>query len=129
MTLPLSKRRRLLVAEDDADIGLLVELRLRRAGFDVTVATDGREALRLALSESPDLVVLDVAMPELDGLSVLDQMRTNGSTRETPVVLLSASAQESQVKDGLRRGANAYVKKPFSPDELVATIEQLLRRP
>jgi DNA-binding response OmpR family regulator len=109
--------------------GLLVELRLRRAGFDVTVATDGREALRLALSESPDLVVLDVAMPELDGLSVLDQMRTNGSTRETPVVLLSASAQESQVKDGLRRGANAYVKKPFSPEELVATIEQLLRRP
>lgn len=129
MTLPLSKRRRLLVAEDDADIRLLVELRLRRAGFDVTVATDGREALRLALSESPDLVVLDVAMPELDGLSVLDQMRTNGSTRETPVVLLSASAQESQVKDGLRRGANAYVKKPFSPEELVATIEQLLRRP
>jgi DNA-binding response OmpR family regulator len=128
VTLPVRERRRVIVAEDDQDIRLLVELRLRRAGFDVTVAADGREALRLALSESPDLVVLDVAMPELDGLSVLDQIRANGATRKTPVVLLSASVHETQVETGLQRGASAYVKKPFALDQLLATIEQLLAR-
>jgi CheY-like chemotaxis protein len=124
---PGQERGRLLIAEDDKDIRFLLELRLRRAGFEITVATDGEEALRIVRSEPPDLVLLDVAMPVLDGLSMLDQMRAHPETSDLPVVLLSATVDESQIRDGLRRGANAYLKKPFQLEELLTTIELLLR--
>lgn len=129
MASPIAERRRLLVAEDDKDIRLLLELHLRRAGFEITVATDGEEALRIVLSEPLDLVVLDAGLPGLDGLSVLDELRARPETRELPVVLVSASVDESQIREGLERGANAYVKKPFQRDELLSVIEQALGRP
>lgn len=126
MVSPVSERRRLLIAEDDKDIRLLLELHLGRAGFEIVVATDGEEALRIVLSDAPDLVVLDVALPLLDGLSVLDQIRASPGTSELPVLLLSASVDESQIRDGLERGANVYVKKPFQLEQLLTAIEQLL---
>ena len=126
MLSPITERQRLLIAEDDKDIRFLLELHLRRAGFEVTVAPDGEEALRTLLAEPHDLVVLDVALPALDGLSVLDKLRNCPETSELPVVLVSANVDQSQISDGLERGANAYVKKPFQRDELLSVIEQAL---
>jgi DNA-binding response OmpR family regulator len=125
-TATIAEPRRLLIAENDTDIRLLLELHLRRAGFDVLVAADGEEALRIALSEPLDLVVLDIRMPLRDGLSVLGMVRACPETRELPVVLVSASVDRSQVGAGLERGANAYLAKPFQLSEVLTVIEQLL---
>jgi DNA-binding response OmpR family regulator len=124
-----SARPLVLIAEDDAEIQLLLGIQLGRAGFETTIVADGKEALRIALAGAPDLVVLDLALPEIDGLTVLEQIRANEETSGVPVVLLSANAQESQIRDGLLRGANAYVTKPFRFEELLTAIKQALDRP
>ena len=117
---------RVLVAEDNADICLLVELHLRRLGSAVVTATDGREALRRIRSEHFDLVILDVKLPELDGLEVLDAVRDDRQTRTIPVILLTANARHTDVADGLSRGATSYLTKPFTRDELTAAIQRSL---
>jgi DNA-binding response OmpR family regulator len=117
--------RRILVVDDDPDIrGLLREL-LDRRGFTVTEATDGQEALRVFFDERPDLVVLDVAMPGLDGWKTLERIR---ELSDVPVVMLTAKATELEKTRGLRAGADDYVTKPFGRQELLARVEALLRR-
>jgi DNA-binding response OmpR family regulator len=117
--------RRILVVDDDPDIrGLLREL-LDRRGFTVTEARDGQEALRVFFEQRPDLVVLDVQMPGLDGWKTLERIR---ELSDVPVVMLTAKATELEKTRGLRAGADDYVTKPFGRQELLARVEALLRR-
>ena len=108
------------------DILLLVTTRLKRDGHTVVQASRGDEALALAREVKPALAVLDVGMPGLDGLEVLGQIRADAELAETKVLLLTAKAQESDVRRGFGAGADAYVKKPFSPAELAARVRDLL---
>ena len=116
----------LLVADDDEDILALVQLRLSRSGYEVIVARDGEEALRLAQEQHPDLAVLDWMMPKASGLEVLRAIRANSETADIPVVLLTARASEADVQEGLDAGANDYVAKPFSPQELASRVQSIL---
>jgi DNA-binding response OmpR family regulator len=115
-----------LVADDDPDIQTLVVLRLERSGYRVLRASDGQEALDLALSELPDLAVLDITMPKLDGCEVTRTLRADARTADMPVILLTARVQDDDVVRGLEAGATDYVKKPFSPQELGARITSIL---
>ncbi|HZR96358.1 MAG TPA: response regulator [Gaiellaceae bacterium] len=119
----------ILVADDDDDILLLVTTRLRRDGHEVVQASRGDEALALAREVKPALAVLDVGMPGLDGLEVLEHIRADDDLAGTKVLLLTAKAQESDVRRGFDSGADAYVKKPFSPAELSARVRELLGAP
>jgi DNA-binding response OmpR family regulator len=115
-----------LIADDDEDILLLVTTRLRRDGFDIVSARSGDEALALVRARRPALAVLDIGMPGLDGVQVLEQIRADDDLRGMLVVLLTAKAQESDVRRGFDAGADAYVKKPFSPADLSARVRELL---
>jgi DNA-binding response OmpR family regulator len=115
-----------LVADDDDDILLLVTTRLKRDGFEVIQASSGDRALELARERRPAVAVLDIGMPGLDGLQVLEQIRADEELREMKVLLLTAKAQESDVRRGYDTGADAYVKKPFSPADLSTKVRELL---
>jgi len=119
---------RVLVADDDEDIRVYLEVTLQLAGFEVVLARDGLEALRLARTEHPDVVVLDVMMPQLDGIRALEQLRDDPRTGYLPVMLLTARARTDDAIAGLDRGADDYLAKPFDPDELVARVRAALRR-
>ena len=121
----MKEQTKVLVADDDDDILLLVTTRLRRDGFDVIQARDGDEALDLALEHRPDIAVLDIGMPGLDGLEVVRAIRADDATKDMRVLLLTAKAQESDVRRGFDAGADAYVKKPFSPAELSNRVREL----
>jgi DNA-binding response OmpR family regulator len=115
-----------VVADDADDILSLVETALLRAGYDVETAGDGEAALELIRKRRPSLAVLDVSMPKLDGLGVLQHVRDDPALAGLPVILLSALAQEADVVRGYSLGASKYVRKPFSPRELVAKVAELL---
>ena len=117
-----------LVADDDSDILSLVAFRLERAGYDVVTAADGEEALRLALDRTPDLAVLDVMMPKMTGYDVTREIRQNDAVRQMPIILLTARVQEADVARGFDAGADDYIKKPFSPQELRARVQAVLGR-
>jgi two-component system OmpR family response regulator len=117
---------RILVADDEEYITDLIGVGLRFVGFEVLTASDGREALARVAQERPHLIVLDITMPELDGLEVIRRLRRDGI--HTPIVLLTARDAPSQRVEGLQAGADDYVTKPFSLDELLARIEAVLRR-
>ena len=117
-----------LLADDDQDILDLVAFRLERAEYNVLKATDGEEALRLTLEKCPDLAVLDVMMPKMDGVEVVRRIRQNEATSRMPVILLSAAVHEAAVARGFEAGADDYMKKPFSPPELLARVQAVLGR-
>jgi DNA-binding response OmpR family regulator len=117
-----------LVAEDDEDILALVVFDLEDEGYEVLTARNGKEAISLAFDRLPDLILLDVAMPGLDGYEVTRRLRAEESTRGTPVVLLTARAQVKDVILGFEAGANDYVTKPFRPDELRTRLHAALGR-
>jgi DNA-binding response OmpR family regulator len=119
------KRARVLVVDDDADIRGLVRELLERAGYEVLESSNGREGLRTLYSTSPDLVLLDVSMPELDGWQTLERIR---DVSDVPVVMLTARAAELEKVRGLKAGADDYVTKPFGRQELLARVEAHLRR-
>lgn len=120
-------RRTVLVVDDEPTIAEVVSRYLERAGYAAATAADGLEALRVAGERRPDLVVLDVMLPELDGLQVLRRLR-EGEEGPTPVILLTAKGEQDDKLAGLRSGADDYVVKPFSPSELVARVDAVLRR-
>ena len=115
-----------LVADDDDDILLLVTMRLQRDGFIVISARNGEDALALAQQQRPDIAVLDIGMPGLDGIEVLERIRADDALKGMRVLLLTAKAQESDVRRGYDAGADAYVRKPFSPAELSARVRELV---
>jgi DNA-binding response OmpR family regulator len=120
------KTRRILVVEDDLSILAGLSMNLRFEGYEVLQAQDGRTGLAKALDEAPDLVVLDIMLPELNGYEVLKELRQRG--RDTPVVVLSAKGMETDKILGLNLGADDYVVKPFGLQELLARIKAVLRR-
>jgi DNA-binding response OmpR family regulator len=119
---------KVLVVDDDPTVAEIVAGYLTRAGYAVDRAADGREALARAADGRPDLVVLDLMLPEMDGLEVCRRLRADRSAPPVPVVMLTAKGQESDRILGLELGADDYVTKPFSPRELVLRIQSVLRR-
>jgi len=117
-----------LVADDDPDIRSLVTLRLERSGYEVIAAGDGEQALAAALERAPDLALLDVMMPKLDGYEVTERLRQEEATRHLPVILLTARVQETDIARGVAAGADDYVKKPFSTTELRDRVQAVLGR-
>ncbi len=120
------KRQRILVVEDDLSILTGLSMSLRYEGFEVLQAQDGRTGLQKAIDEVPDLMVLDLMMPQLNGFEVLEELRKRGS--RVPVIVLSARGQEPDKVTGLNLGADDYVVKPFGLQELLARIRTVLRR-
>jgi len=121
-------RNKILVVEDEEDIQELVCYNLIKEGYEVCCAAAGEEALRIAGSESPDLILLDLMLPGIDGLEVCELLRADDKTRETPIIMLTARGEESDVVTGLELGADDYITKPFAPRVLAARIRALLRR-
>jgi DNA-binding response OmpR family regulator len=119
---------RILVVDDEKDIVDLVRYHAEKAGFDCSTAGDGAAGLRLARQARPDLIVLDLMLPGLDGLEVCRQLRRDPATGRVPIIMLTARAEEVDRVVGLEVGADDYVVKPFSPRELVARIRAILRR-
>ena len=115
-----------LVADDDEDILTLVALRFRRSGLEVILARDGEEALELIQTRAPDAAVLDIAMPKLTGLEVVRKLRDSEATKALPIVLLTARAGDKDVELGLQAGADEYITKPFSPQDLYTCVQSVL---
>lgn len=125
---PEGERAVVLVADDDADILELVSFGLERAGYDVVSVRDGEEALKRATELEPDLAVLDVTMPKLNGYEVAQEIRRSEATRAMPVILLTARVQDQDIARGFDAGADDYLKKPFSPEELRSRVQAVLGR-
>src|SRR5437773_4230924 len=118
----------ILVVDDDPDIARFVEVNLRSAGYDVSVAGDGEEAIDKAMDLRPDLVLLDVMMPRIDGFEVAQRLRKNPQTANTSIIMLTAKALSADKVTGLQSGADDYIIKPFDPIELLARVKGTLRR-
>lgn len=120
--------RRILLVEDNRFLRKAAEATLRRHGFDVLTAQDGEEALRLARAKAPDLVLLDMIMPKLQGFEVLRMLKQDPATRPIPVIVLSNLGQESDVKQALEAGAVAYlIKASLTLEELVKRVDEVLK--
>jgi DNA-binding response OmpR family regulator len=119
--------RVILAADDDDDILELVCLTLEQAGYEVLRASDGEEALQLAVNQQPDACVLDVVMPERTGLEIVEMLRNRPDTAEIPILLLTATVNERALPPGLEKDGKGYMRKPFSPRELQDRVAVLLR--
>jgi len=119
-------RNRVLVVEDDQDLVELLDFNLRSAGFSTSTASNGVEALQMARSVLPDLILLDLMLPELDGFAVCEILRREPATASVPIIILTAMSSELARFTGLECGANDYITKPFSPKQLVSRVGQML---
>jgi two-component system, OmpR family, phosphate regulon response regulator PhoB len=119
---------KILIVDDERDILDLIRMHLEHDGHVVVEAANGIDALKTAISESPDLIVLDWMLPGLDGLSAFKRLRIDSRTRDIPVILLTAKAQQADRLTGLELGADDYLTKPFSPRELLLRVNAVLRR-
>ena len=124
----MSERPLVLVVDDDPDILSLVTLRLERDGYEVICAPDGERAVEEALERTPDLALIDVSMPKLDGYEVTERLRQHEPTSATPIILLTARVQDSDVARGIEAGADDYVRKPFSMADLRTRVQAALGR-
>src|SRR6185312_7410046 len=121
-------RKKILVVDDDADLVELIRFNLKQAGYSIGTASDGVDAIKKARSLQPDLIVLDIMMPELDGFAVCEILRRDPVTASIPIMMLTALSSELGRMAGLGSGANDFVTKPFSPRILVQRIEELLQK-
>jgi CheY-like chemotaxis protein len=119
------RRKRVLICDDDPVILRLLQVNLEIEGYDVISAHHGEEAVQLALSERPDLVVLDIMMPRMDGYEACQQIKSHDVTRDIPIVFLSAKAQQSDIDMGTSFGVTQYITKPFDPTELLQVVGRL----
>ena len=126
--MPSLTPKKILIVEDEADIAQLVKLYLEKDGFRPTIAKTGVEGLKLVKADRPDMVILDLMLPEMDGLEICKKIRTSIDTALLPIMMLTAKAEESDTIIGLELGADDYVTKPFSPKVLVARVKALFRR-
>jgi DNA-binding response OmpR family regulator len=117
---------RALVVDDEADILHLIEIKLRKAGFEVMTARDGQEGLEKALAEKPDIMLVDVMMPRMDGYTVVSEVRQKLGSEAPVIILLTAKGQEADIVKGLTSGADDYIIKPFSPRELIARVNVVM---
>ena len=116
---------KILVCDDERHIVRLIQVNLERQGYTVVTAFDGKEGLEKILSDKPDLVVLDVMMPYMDGFEVLKSLRKEPATQDLPVIMLTAKAQDKDVFEGYHYGADMYLTKPFNPMELVTFVKRI----
>lgn len=118
----------ILIAEDQPHIRALIQYKLKNAGYKVVAVADGQEALAKAFEIKPDLVLLDVMMPLMTGFEVLSALRQDERTATVPILLVTAQSSEDEVLKGLEMGADDYITKPFSPNELAARVKTVLLR-
>jgi len=118
----------ILIVDDEEDIIELIKYNLKNEGYAILTATTGEQAIKIAKNARPDLVVLDLMLPGIDGLEVTRHLKKNDDTMDIPIVMVTAKGEESDVVTGLELGANDYISKPFSPRELTARIRAILRR-
>ena len=123
-SMPATKKR-ILICDDDPVILRLLQVNLELEGYEVVAAHHGEEAVRLAAIEHPDLVILDIMMPRMDGYEAVKEIKSNEETRNIPVVFLSARAQQADIEKGRAYGVTDYLTKPFDPTELLDVIERL----
>ncbi|MGD2041412.1 MAG: response regulator [Anaerolineae bacterium] len=124
----MTKGKVILVAEDEVDIRKLIVYSLRFVGYQVIEALDGLEALHKAIEEKPDLILLDVRMPKMNGYEACTALKQEKSTQDIPVVFLSARGQDTEIQHGLSLGAEEYILKPFEHDELYRRVGAVLDR-
>ncbi len=122
----VSMPKKIMAVDDERHIVRLIQVNLERSGFQVVTAFDGPEALRKVEADRPDLIVLDVMMPKMDGFEVLKRLQANPETREIPVIMLTAKAQDADVFRGWASGVSAYLTKPFNPLELITFVKRIL---
>lgn len=122
-------RKKILIVEDNSELLELLRLGLKQAGFRIVTASNGVDALKLARTAAPDLVVLDLVLPELDGFAVCESLRRDQATASTPLIVLTGLSSEFARLASFESGADEYVTKPISPELLVSRIKHLLRRP
>lgn len=118
--------KRVLVVDDEPNIVLSLDFLMRKEGFDVQVARNGAEALQALEGSAPDLLLLDVMMPEFDGYEVCERVRARPEWKDTKIIMLTARGREAERERGLKLGADAYVTKPFSTRDLVKQVKQML---
>jgi DNA-binding response OmpR family regulator len=118
--------KKILIVDDEPNIVMSLEFLMRREGFDVKVARDGEEALDSIAAEQPDLVLLDVMMPKINGFEVCERLRASPALADMRIVMLSAKGREAEIKKGLSLGADGYITKPFSTRDLVVQVKNLL---
>ena len=128
MTTQPPKRRTILIIEDESDILEILKYNLSKNGFEILVADSGEKGLEAASTKLPDLILLDLMLPRMDGLEVCRRLRGQERTRAIPIIMLTAKGTEADIVLGLTLGADDYVPKPFSPIELLARIKAVLRR-
>ena len=119
-------QRRILAVDDERHIVRLIQVNLERAGYQVSTAFDGFDALKKVEADKPDLIVLDVMMPKMDGFEVLKRLQANPETRSIPVIMLTAKAQDADVFRGWSSGVSAYLTKPFNPLELITFVKRIM---
>ena len=119
---------KILISEDEPDIRELIAFTLRFAGHEVITSSNGQEACDLTLVESPDLVLFDVRMPKMTGYEACRKLKQNPQTKHIPVIFLSAKGQENEIEQGLAAGAEEYLLKPFSPEQLNEQIRAILKK-
>jgi len=124
----MSGKHMILIIEDEPEIAELMRFHLEREGFDVRIVASGRHALTAIDKESPDLILLDLMLPDLDGLEVCRRLKFREASRSIPIMIVSAKGEESDVVAGLELGADDYVTKPFSPKVLIARVKRIVRR-
>jgi DNA-binding response OmpR family regulator len=119
--------KKVLLVDDEPRLLLLVKSRLVASGYEVITAADGEEALAKIASEKPDLVILDVMMPKLDGLQVCEQIKNNEALAKIPVIILSAKNQQDTIMEAMKVGADGYMIKPFRPEALLKEVKKFLQ--
>lgn len=122
----MPERKKILAVDDDKFIVMVIRVNLEFEGYEVIEAYDGVQALEMIESENPDLVVLDIMMPEMNGWDVLSRIRENPKTEDLPVIMLTALAQDRDIEEATLRGADVYLTKPFEPEELILTVKRML---
>ena len=122
-------KKRILIIEDEADMMEMVKFRLEASGFEVICASDGEAGLDKAAKENPDLILLDLMLPRIDGYKVCRELKSDEGYRRIPIVIFTARASEREREMGLDCGAEAYITKPFEPQALVDKINELLEQP
>lgn len=119
--------KKILAVDDEKHIVRLVQINLQKEGYEVVTASNGREALERVASEKPDLVVMDVMMPEMDGFEALKKLKEDDATADIPVIMLTAKAQDADVFRGWQSGADLYLTKPFNPLELITFVKRIFQ--
>jgi two-component system alkaline phosphatase synthesis response regulator PhoP/two-component system response regulator VicR len=118
---------KILVVDDEERIVKLLQVNLQKAGYDVVSASNGNEALNIIKKEKPDLIILDIMMPEMDGIEALRKLKQDKKTKKIPVVMLTCKSEDKDIFCGWKEGADAYLTKPFEPAEVIIMVKGILR--